>query len=218
MTMPAWFCWWRGTEVDEDRWIVLDVETSGLNAQEDDLLCIAGMALHRQQHGWVLAFEDSFETVVRPAVIRAAAENVLLHRIGWAAQDQGTPQNQALHALQAWLGRSPVIAFHAAFDRAFLTQAFQREHMRLPSWSWLDVAEVLPLAFPDVAAHALDEWMENLQIRCVKRHQAAADVWATAQLWLMVAARLSGQNHMTWQRWQQTARQGRWLGRTRVRL
>jgi DNA polymerase III subunit epsilon len=214
MTAGWWSRWRRQPEVDEDRWIVLDVETTGLDPDCDDLLCVAALAMHRHGNTWQLVPADSFEALVRPDVIQASPENVLLHGIGWGAQAQGRSPGLALRELQAWVGASPLVAFHADFDRAFLAQAFRREHLPPPPWRWLDLADLLPLAFEfEPRPRGLDDWMRRLQVHCVRRHQAAADVWATAQLWLMAVSRLETTS-MAWSDWEAKAQQGRWLRRT----
>jgi DNA polymerase III subunit epsilon len=217
MTIPGWWRRWKRPSVDENRWIVLDVETTGLDPQTDDLLCVAALAMHRCDIGWQLVPADSFEVLVRPTVIQASPENVLLHGIGWGAQAQGIDPGQALCALLDWVGASPLVAFHADFDRAFLAQAFRHEHLDPPPWRWLDLADLLPLAYGlTPAPRGLDDWMNRLRVPCLRRHQAAADVWATAQLWLMATARLQA-TPMAWGDWETQARQGRWLHRTASR-
>jgi DNA polymerase-3 subunit epsilon len=199
--------------VDEDRWVLLDVETTGLDPRHEDLLCVAALAMHRQQSHWQLVLADRFECVIRPRVVRAREDNVLLHRMGWGVQAKGAEPAPALQALVQWIGASPVWAFHADFDRAFVQQALRRQHLQPPAWMWLDLADILPLAFPECPAHSLDEWFSTMKVSCLQRHQAAADVWATAQLWLMMAARVESAGPMRLAHWRRKVQQGRWLRR-----
>ena len=82
------------------------------------------------------------------------------------------------------MGAWPVRAYHGGFARAALRRAYQIERLRPPRWTWLDLADALPAAFPAFEARSLDAWMRALDVPCARRHQAAADVWATAQLLL----------------------------------
>lgn len=205
---------WLGASlppVDENRWVVLDVETTGLDPRSDDLLCIAGLAMHRSDAGWQLHLGDSFEVVIRQQQIRASHDNVLLHGIGWGEQQRGMPQHEALLALRKWVGTSPLLAYHADFDRAFLQRACALEQLPKVPWQWLDVADVLPTVFAHVPAASLDAWMAHLNVPCAVRHQAAADVWATAQLWLKATPVLQQEGVCNWSEHQRRAHAGRWI-------
>ena len=123
-----------GAAPDAQRWIVLDVETTGLDPQSDRLLCVAALAVHFGDEGPSLRAHDSFEVVLRQELMTASHDNVLLHGIGWGQQRQGMPAAQALQRLQDWVGSSPLLAYHAGFDRAVLRRAYQIERMRQPRW------------------------------------------------------------------------------------
>lgn len=210
-----WLPWLsKRAPLSESRWVVIDVETTGLDPDHDDLLCIAAMAVRREGGSWRLDFADHFEVVLKQEVHRASESNVLLHGIGWGAQQQGRPRSDALSALRAWVGDALLIAFHAEFDRAFIERAHRLERVQQPAWTWMDLADVLPGAFPRSPQRSLDGWMSQLGVQCVKRHQAAADVWATAQLFLMADAHMPDSAQWKAIDWLNAARQGRWLRRT----
>lgn len=205
--------WPAPQSVNEHRWVVLDVETSGLDTSRDELLCVAALAMERVDRHWALVCHDSFEQVLRPVEIRVDHDNVLLHGLGHQAQINGIDPCQALDALRSWVDRSPVLAFHADFDRAFLQGAYRRAGLPVPGWPWLDLADVLPVVFAHGQQESLDDWLSAQGVICARRHEAAADVWATAQLWLKACAIKEQRETMRWLDWQTTARQGRWLRR-----
>jgi DNA polymerase-3 subunit epsilon len=109
------------------------------------------------------------------------------------------------------VGSAPVLAYHAGFDRAVLRRAYQIERMRQPRWRWLDLADALPAAFPALEAGSLDAWMRALGVQCARRHQAAADVWATAQLLLKAWPHWQRQGLSSWPDLTRQAEQVRWL-------
>lgn len=201
--------------VDEHRWVVLDVETSGLDPQRDELLCVVALGMQRVNGVWTLVPSDSIELVLQPQQVRAHEDNVLLHGVGLGAQSRGLQPAQAIDALRQWVGASPVLAFHAGFDRSFLRQACRRAGLAALPWCWLDLADVLPVVMGQPATLSLDQWMSLMQVSCPRRHEAAADVWATAQLWLKASRNMPGHEHMEWRDWQACARQVRWLGSVR---
>lgn len=173
---------------DSGRWVVLDVESSGLDTRRDRLLAIAAIAVrHAEGAAPQIVLGDSFELVLRQggeSLVHADKANILLHGIGVGAQRDGMAPGDALEAFERFVGTSPLIAFHAAFDRAMIDRACDTiQRPRLPN-PWLDLEPVCAVLHPGVRARALDEWMAHFGIECAVRHQAAADTLATAELLL----------------------------------
>ena len=79
-----WWPWWKHSPGgDPGRWLVVDVETSGLDAARDRLLAIAAIAVRVDWPSGRLAIVlgDSFEVVLRQEA-PSTRENILLHGIG----------------------------------------------------------------------------------------------------------------------------------------
>ena len=168
--------------VDDARWVVLDVESSGLDARADRLLAIAAIAVRREGPRLHIVPGDSFEVVLHHAAALADKPNILVHGIGVAAQRAGVEPRAALRAFERFIGHSPLIAFHAAFDRALLLRACDAALGRRPPNPWLDLEPLAAVLHPQLRLRSLDEWLAQLQIHCAQRHQAAADTLATAEL------------------------------------
>ena len=199
--------------VDDTRWIVLDVESSGLDPKRDRLLAIAAIAVHTAHHPPRIALGDSFEVVLRQDVEVADKHNILLHGIGVGAQRQGMPRKDALLAFEQFIGTSPLVAFHAAFDEMLILRAFDAELGHRPPNPWLDLEPLAAVLHPKVRARSLDEWMAQMGIQCAVRHQAAADTLATAELLqkLWPAALREMRGKVTFAGASQVAAQRRWL-------
>lgn len=179
---------WRARrgEPDEGRWVVLDVESSGLDPHRDRLLALAAVAVRIKNRRAAIDIGDSFEVVLRQSQDRVSPDrqNILLHGIGVGAQQHGVEARAALAAFAGFAGSSPLIAFHAAFDRALIERACRAQGLAVPGNGWLDLEPLAAVLMPQVRARSLDEWMQALDIRCAVRHQAAADTLATAELLL----------------------------------
>lgn len=191
--MRQWLRRWRGGQfapaaADAQRWVVLDVETSGLDMHHDRLLAIAAIALHIDDDGVPrVALADSFESVVKPddgLPLFADKDNILLHGIGVAEQRAAAPAPAVLAAFEQWVGRSPLIAFHARFDETMIGRAMKRALGRALANPWLDLEPVAATLVPGMDNCALDDWLDRFGIECHPRHQAAADTLATAELLL----------------------------------
>jgi DNA polymerase-3 subunit epsilon len=201
-----------------ERWIVLDVESTGLDMRRDHLLAIAAVAVHVGQPGpdrIVLA--DSFDVVLQHDAGASAPDrqNILLHGIGVGRQRSGMPRDQALAAFEDWAAGAPLIAFHAAFDRAMIDRARHAVGLAALTNPWLDLEPLAAVLRPDVKARSLDEWMAAVGLQCSQRHQAAADTLVTAELLLQVMPQLrrelGSRAGMAFADVQRLAAQRRWL-------
>lgn len=216
----GWWPRWLGSAtvppVDDTRWIVLDVETSGLDMRRDRLLAIAALVVRPAGRHADLAPAESFEIVLQQDHSDASPDrdNILLHGIGVGAQREGVLRADALQRFQAFVGHSPLVAFHAPFDRTMIERAFRAEGLPAPPNPWLDLEPLAAVLMPEVKAHALDDWLAALGIHCAARHEAAADTLATAELLQQLWPRLVRELHVPgFVAAQRLAAQRRWLQR-----
>jgi DNA polymerase-3 subunit epsilon len=185
----------RSAEVDDRRWVVLDVESSGLDAARDRLLAIAAIGVHLEGARARIALADSFEVVLRQPAADAAPDkaNILLHGIGVGAQQAGIEPTDALEAFKRFVAHSPLLGFHVAFDRTLIERGFDALRRPRPTNPWLDLDPLAAVLQPGVAARSLDEWMAHFHIHCLQRHHAAADALAKAELLLHLWPNLRAQ-------------------------
>jgi len=189
--------WRTAPAAASSRWVVVDVETTGLDPWADHLLAIAAVAIHWQDGRPLLAPQDHLECLVQPAHHCSTEANVLVHHIGVERQRQGWSPGQALDRWTGWLAGSPLLAFHAPFDRAILNRAMKRERLKPPPNPWVDLAEVGTLVDP--AQHRdLDSWLRRYNIRPRQRHRALEDAWVTAELFLALWPALQRQGISGW--------------------
>lgn len=165
------------------RWVVVDVESSGLDAGRDALIAVGALAVV----DGAIDLADSFEVVLRQAA-PSSDENIEVHGIGGTEQTEGEAPDAALAAFLEFAGKDPLVAYHAPFDSIMLRRAIDRHLGIAFRRPWLDLADVAPLAWPKYASRldGLDAWLEQFAIPVAFRHRAIADCLATAQLMLMV--------------------------------
>jgi DNA polymerase-3 subunit epsilon len=178
-----------------DRWVLVDVESSGLDARRDRLLAIAACAVHFEQaHADPRArarphivLTDSFEAVLRQDESKVQAvdkQNILIHGIGVGTQRTGVDPTAALSAWRDYVGHSPLVAYHSDFDQTMIDRACRQHLGEVIRNPWLDLEPLAAVLHQDPRRWPLDHWLDRYQIRCLTRHQAAADTLATAQLLL----------------------------------
>jgi len=194
--------------VEHSRFVVVDVETSGLNLREDKLISIGAVAVVNGK----IALGDSFYIVLQQ---QEASEknNILLHGIGTAEQLKGTPPDDALLDFLEFLGKDPLIAFHVTFDETMIKRAL-REYLGFTfKHPWIDLAYVMPSLNPPLAKkyYALDDWTGHFGIRIDARHNALADALATAQLFQIAIAQANKKEVVNFSGFHDLERAQRWV-------
>jgi DNA polymerase-3 subunit epsilon len=161
------------------RYVVVDVETSGLDLNRDRLISIGAVAV---ENGAIMLGERFYAILQQESA--SSRENIEVHGIGGTAQMNGAPAPGVLLAFLEFMGKSPLVAFHVTFDETMIRRAIRAYlgfDFRHP---WLDLAYLMPALNPGRAARprSLDDWLNCFSIRNDDRHNAAADALATAQL------------------------------------
>jgi DNA polymerase III subunit epsilon len=210
----GWRTWWQRDRGGQGtRWLMVDVETSGLDAARDRLLAIAAVAL---QVDWAskrlaVVLADSFEVIVQQEV-PSARENILVHGIGAQRQKSGVPLSVAMGAFAEFAGDAPLLAFHAAFDQKLIDRHARTALGAALRNAWLDIDHLCAVTYPDVPARSLDEWMAQFDIRCASRHVAIADALAECELLLRIWPKVA-QQCASWRGMERLAAQHRWIAR-----
>ena len=178
---------------DHARYVVVDVETTGLNLITDTLISIGAVAVTNGR----IVLGDSFSVVLQQQEI-SRKENILVHGISSSAQREGVEPVEALLNFLDYLGKSPLVAFHVTFDETMIRRALSQYLGLSFKHAWLDLAYVMPALYPPLAySHrVLDDWIRRFNIRIEARHNALADALATAQL-LQVAFAHAQQKNIT---------------------
>jgi len=190
------------------RYVVVDVETSGLDLARDRVISIGAVAVNEM----MLDLGDCFEILLRQEKA-SPAPNVLIHGIGGDMQLGGAEPAEALLAFFEYAGASTLVAFRAEFDQTMLERE-ARETLGVGlRRAFVDLAWLLPALFPGRECRSLDEWLALFGIEMGERHQALGDALATAQLFqvaLHAAARFEMANARALIRMQKAQR---WLGK-----
>lgn len=202
-----------GKRPEVRRWIVLDVETSGLNPHSDRLLAIAAVALDVSPdfERIAIVIGDSYEAVLKQD-LPSSKDNILVHHIGAQAQADGRSPIEVLEEFRAWVGNCPLLAFHSAFDEAMLGRAYALAGLKSLQNEWLDIEPLAKITGVNPSLRALDDWLGHFGIECAVRHQAAADTFATAELLMRLWPYLK-REASSWSSLRNIARQANWIPR-----
>jgi len=169
------------------RFVVADVETTGLSPYVDRLISIGAVEVSAGK----VRLGSGFEVVFRQPQASANA-NILIHGIDGTTQMAGLEPAAAMLQFLDYAEQAPLVGFHADFDRVMIDRASSEVLGYTLSNTWLDLAYLAPALLHQrgtALPQSLDEWTQLLGIENHARHNALADAVATAQLLQVVLAR-----------------------------
>jgi DNA polymerase-3 subunit epsilon len=186
----------QAAELDErslrqQRFVVLDLETSGLNMRRDQVLSIGAVVI---ENG-AIDLSQQFECTLQSAGHQASV-STLIHGIAPSEIANGEEPAEALLAFMEFVGDSPLLAFHAEFDQRMLARALKQSLGYRLQHGFFDVAEIAPLLCPKAnLPHAgLDDWTQHFSLQVHQRHHASADALVTAELALILFSKARQQD------------------------
>jgi DNA polymerase-3 subunit epsilon len=174
------------TPLSEQRLVVIDLETSGLDMRRDQVLTIGAVVIEQG----AIDLGQQFECTLQRHDHQVSA-SVLIHGLAPSAIAAGKAPAEALLDFMEFLGASPLLAFHAGFDQRMLGRALKQTlgyRLRHP---FFDVAELAPLLYPqaNIQHGGLDDWTDYFGLQVQQRHHASADALVTAELALILFSR-----------------------------
>jgi DNA polymerase-3 subunit epsilon len=167
----------------QQRWVVLDLETSGLNMSRDEVLSIGAVVI---EDGAIDLGQPFERTLLRPD--HKLSPSVLIHGLGPSAIAAGSEPVEALLDFMEFVGDSPLLAFHAPFDQHMIGRALKESLGYRLQHPFLDVAEIAPMLCPQACLPkaGLDDWTGFFGLHAEERHHASADALVTAELALIL--------------------------------
>ncbi|MDX2003884.1 MAG: 3'-5' exonuclease [Meiothermus sp.] len=181
---------------DEVNYWALDLETGGL--QPADPILSLGMVPLR---GGVICFGEHFYTLVRPKNFETlSTEGIRAHQIVPAELEQAPPLAHAIAEFEARVGPQDVLLLHfAQVDVGFLKRAFGELGKPWPRHRVVDTAVLLANLtrrtrqlepYARALPAGLGEARAALSLPGHLEHHALWDALATAELFLVLRARL----------------------------
>lgn len=182
------------------RYVVVDVETSGLNLKTDRLTVIGALAVVNGQ----IDFHDAFQTRLsswsqastdreRPLPSAEGADAGLL------SGSLSAPVDALLDFLQ-FTGKAPLVAFHASFASAMIDREMLAHLGMEPDQRWIDLAWVLADLYREAHEETqgrMDAWLAHFHIESIARHRALSDAYAAAKLLQITIARAARKGFVT---------------------
>ena len=169
----------KDTSPLDDVWVALDLETTGLSADSDEIIEVGAVKFQGDR------LLDSFQTFVNPD--RRLSEFILRYTgITQSDVDSARPFSQVAGSFASFVGAAPIVGHNVAFDMGFL----DKKGLRLPNPrcdTW-DLAFVL---LPGWSEYSLQRLAARMSVEQPHPHRALDDARATWGVFLNLHERLS---------------------------
>ena len=177
--------WHDATPIDEVRFVVLDLETTGLNPRTDRIITMGAVAVR----GHEILLEDSFDALLK---VEQNTSAVAVHGITRDETLGGLDEPTALAAMLDYLADGVIVGHHIDHDIGTLDAGYERgwgARLRNRSLDTMDLTLQLERdgAFagrPPIRRFTLDALCDLFEIIPHDRHTASGDAFLTAQVFL----------------------------------
>jgi DNA polymerase-3 subunit epsilon len=163
----------QDAHLSDSTFVVVDVETTGLNPTEDRITEIAMMKV---KNGVLL---DEFSTLINPLVSIPASITNLTGIDNLMVADAPTAREVA-PTIADFLGNAIFVAHNAQFDWGFVSQTTMRERGIELNNSQLCTVKLSRIILPHLPSKSLGPVTTALNITIPERHRASGDAYATA--------------------------------------
>lgn len=161
---------YRNSSINVNReWVFLDIETTGLNSQNDEIIEIAALVANAEEikSKWSVLIKANVLLPVKITELTGITSEML--RMG----DEELVC-ALLHLSEIIAGKA-VVCYNKKFDIAFLENAFRKNGMICPIGKVTDVLSLARKRVVDIQNYKLGSLAEYFGISCEKRHRALAD-------------------------------------------
>ena len=174
--------WSDDTPIDQVRFVILDSETSGLNAEVDPIITIGAVAVQAGE----IVLEDQFASLIQVD----DTGTVTVHGVTRDQSRGGIDERVALERFLGYLRDGVIVGHHIGHDITAFDAGYERHFgMRLLNRSLDTMDLTLHLeqdgAFatgPPIRQFTLDSLCERFGVVPHDRHTAAGDAFITAQV------------------------------------
>ena len=178
-------------EIADNRFVVLDTETTGFDLKKDRMLSIGAIAVK----GKSIDVADGFEEYISQETFNP--KTVKIHGIIQNERIETLTEEEAVKAFLKYVGNSVLVAHHAGFDIGMINQALSRMGLPKLKNKVLDTVNlyretrIISNLINREKSYSLDEIAETYNIDIKDRHTAAGDAFITAMAFLTILGKLN---------------------------
>ncbi len=163
------------SKIREGQFVVIDFETTGLNAVEDEIVEIGAVKIDSMK------IVDEFSTLVKP-VKNISKKSIEITGISQEMLDGAPTLDQVLPNFLTFLGSLPIVAHNADFDYRFLREATRSLGIET-NIPYIDTLQ-LSKALLSIPSYGLEKVVKALELEDFNHHRALDDAQITAKVFI----------------------------------
>lgn len=165
-----------------ERFVVFDLETTGLDSQKHEIIEIGAIRVNRDS-----IHHETFQGLVKPKD-KVPAKITELTGITQAMLDaDGEPLDKAIQQFVNFIGDLPLVAFNAEFDMGFLHKATQHNSIHIHNKVHCAL-KMARRAWPGRKSYRLSQLAKDANLSQDDTHRAMGDCKRTLMIYAAAAA------------------------------
>lgn len=164
----------------DDEMIVFDLETTGLNRENDRITEIGAVRIKNRE------IVEEFQTFVNPEM-PISDEITGLTGITDEMVADAPKEKEAVDAFIRFAGKGVLAAHNADFDTAFIRAVCERQGIEY-KFTFVDTLKICRAAMPNLHSHKLDKVAKEYKLGDFNHHRAIDDAKILAEIWLKLLA------------------------------
>lgn len=164
-------------KLEDDTYVVFDVETTGLSAVYDTIIELAAVKVVNGE------IKERFERFANPHHPLSSTTTELTGITDDMVKD--APEvSEVIRDFKEFIGDSILVAHNASFDMGFFYEASKRAELHDKSYPVIDTLELARFLYPELRNHRLNTLAKKFDIELTQHHRAIYDTEATAYLFI----------------------------------
>ena len=164
-------------KLEDDSYVVFDVETTGLSAVYDTIIELAAVRL---KNGEIV---ETFERFANPHHPLSSTTTELTGITDDMVKDAPEVAD-VVKDFSEFIGDSILVAHNAKFDMGFFYEASKKAGLPAVAYPVIDTLELARFIHPEMRNHRLNTLAKKYNIELTQHHRAIYDTEATAHLFL----------------------------------
>lgn len=164
-------------QLEDDTFVVFDVETTGLSAVYDTIIELAAVKVVNGE------IKERFERFANPHHPLSSTTTELTGITDDMVKD--APEvSEVIKDFKEFIGDAILVAHNASFDMGFFYEASKKAGLHDKSYPVIDTLELARFLYPEMRNHRLNTLAKKFDIELTQHHRAIYDTEATAYLFI----------------------------------